>query len=379
MGEAFIEPEVEVLSKEFDEVIILPMIKGKDKRLLPENVNDQSLFDQYEVKSISHIQLLSKFRKYSSNIKMKNLKYELSNFKNILSKAQVFEEWYESKCIDSDVHYSYWFDEWVTILGIVKEEFPNLKVVARAHGFDLYKNRAGASGFPYRKLQFQTVERVFPVSKNGEHYLKKEYPRFSEKIDHAYLGSDDAGLPKKNSDTFHLVSVANLIKLKRIDRVIDSLQLVSSPLKWTHIGEGKLMEILKQKAEGLPKNVEWEFKGPMEHKELLNFLNEKNIDAFISLSASEGLPVSMMEAQSAGIPIVSSNVGGVSEIVNDRTGILLDANPKPIRVAKTIESMIKGEEGLNFDDQRIRENWESKFDANKNFRKFGEYLTTLVI
>ncbi|MBO4301339.1 MAG: glycosyltransferase [Desulfovibrio sp.] len=42
--------------------------------------------------------------------------------------------------------------------------------------------------------------------------------------------------------------------------------------------------------------------------------------------ASEGLPVSMMEAQIVGLPIVSTDVGGVSEIVTPGTGLLLPAS-----------------------------------------------------
>ena len=47
---------------------------------------------------------------------------------------------------------------------------------------------------------------------------------------------------------------------------------------------------------------------------------------FINLSSSEGIPVSIMEAQSFGIPVIATNVGGSGEIVVSETGVLVDEN-----------------------------------------------------
>ena len=70
-------------------------------------------------------------------------------------------------------------------------------------------------------------------------------------------------------------------------------------------------------------DVTWELAGQLDHREVLSFYERHHVDALLSLSLSEGLPVSMMEAQSYGIPIVACAVHGVPEIVNERTGILL--------------------------------------------------------
>lgn len=42
------------------------------------------------------------------------------------------------------------------------------------------------------------------------------------------------------------------------------------------------------------------------------------------MSDSEGIPVSIMEAMSFGIPVIARNVGGMSEIVNEENGLLLE-------------------------------------------------------
>ena len=51
------------------------------------------------------------------------------------------------------------------------------------------------------------------------------------------------------------------------------------------------------------------------------------IDVFVNSSESEGIPVSIMEAMSAGVPSIAPNVGGISELVGKDCGILLSSNP----------------------------------------------------
>lgn len=56
----------------------------------------------------------------------------------------------------------------------------------------------------------------------------------------------------------------------------------------------------------------------------LKDMAKKGVSALLLCSAWEGLPTVLIESVSAGLPIVANNVGGVSEIVNDETGYLVD-------------------------------------------------------
>lgn len=63
-----------------------------------------------------------------------------------------------------------------------------------------------------------------------------------------------------------------------------------------------------------------------------NFSNFDDYDVFCLISDSEGLPMSALEAASAGLPLVLSNVGGCAELI-DGNGVLVDNDSQSIREA----------------------------------------------
>jgi glycosyltransferase involved in cell wall biosynthesis len=94
----------------------------------------------------------------------------------------------------------------------------------------------------------------------------------------------------------------------------------------------------------LPKNILYNFLGFLPTNEVYLYYKNKPIDVFLNVSASEGLPVSIMEAQSCGIPVIATAVGGTPEIVNEKVGILLSPNPTPEEIGSTIEYLIDNSE-----------------------------------
>ena len=131
-------------------------------------------------------------------------------------------------------------------------------------------------------------------------------------------------------------------------------------------------------SETLGENVNAVFEGRVENRKVLEFYRNNAINLFINLSDSEGIPVSIMEAMSFGIPCIATNVGGTSEIVvNGINGYLIDDEDDEY-IAGKVDSIAT----MNAEDYRqlrdaARNTWEQKFNAKKNYRVFIEEIKNI--
>src|SRR5699024_10192472 len=73
--------------------------------------------------------------------------------------------------------------------------------------------------------------------------------------------------------------------------------------------------------------------------ELKSIYQNSYFELFINTSEDEGLPVSIMEAFSYGIPAIATDVGGTSEIVHEGNGLLIEKEIRPIEIAQKIEAL----------------------------------------
>ncbi len=199
----------------------------------------------------------------------------------------------------------------------------------------------------------------------------------TDKIEVEYLGTTDWGISQFTPDnaTFTIVSCSNANKIKRIDLIIEALKLTKFDVRWVHFGEGELLASLKEMAKTLPPNVTYRFAGQVRYRELMEYYRNNNINLFINTSSYEGLPVSAVEAASFGIPLMATDVYGTSEIVNENTGILLDANPSPEDIADKILSFKNSEMNSQEFRRKVRNYWSEKFNAQ---RVYDDFSTTLI-
>ena len=133
-----------------------------------------------------------------------------------------------------------------------------------------------------------------------------------------------------SNDNLHILVVARIEKIKRLDLVLSVARILQSnyPSLIFHItilGDGELRNSLENQCENelLPiKFVGWTDDASMHYQEA-SFL--------LSTSDSEGTPLTFMEAASFGCPIISTNVGSVTDLIDDRkTGVLCSDNPEEI-------------------------------------------------
>lgn len=276
--------------------------------------------------------------------------------------------------------YSWWgFPE---ALGVAQQiKGMNIPVVTRMHGYDLFAEQDRLGFVPFQRDLVQAVDKVFSASKAGANYLCDRFPELRDKIDVSYLGvAKSTGTSQSSADdVFRIVSCSSLVPVKRVDILIDALKLNQTSgmnFVWTHIGDGPEMLALRKQSRELGSRAR--FLGEMTHDQVLAWMASNPIDVFCNVSDSEGLPVSLMEAASCGIPLLARDVGGVREIVDASVGLLLGSDAIAKNVAAGLEAMRNApiETQVQWRIQS-ESRWAKKFDAERNYELFSGQLAAL--
>ncbi len=283
--------------------------------------------------------------------------------------------------------YSYWLNNSALATTLVKSS-ANLKVstIARAHGGDVYEERNANNYLSFRETIVSRLSFVFPISTHAMNHLRIQLP---EHIHHKLI-VQRLGTPapmsnsvKKNDASFTLVSCSFMISVKRIELIVEMLALIKDqPIQWIHLGGGPLFTEIETKAKAIASQnplLAITFKGTLSSIEIQTFYASHYIDLFINTSSYEGIPVSMMEAQSFGIPILGINTGGVSEIVNDSVGILVEQNETSptVLAGHVLKFIAMRPNQIKTMREAARKSWETQYQATENFSNFAHLLSTL--
>lgn len=165
----------------------------------------------------------------------------------------------------------------------------------------------------------------------------------------------------KETKKIKLLSVARLTSPKRIDLIINATKNIDN-LELYIVGDG----ILRNSLEAIKhKNVF--FLG-----EIDAFDDFAAYDIFTLISESEGLPLSALEAMDAEMPLILSDVGGCSELI-ENNGVLTNNNVDEIK--KAIELCIVNKTTYS---KQSKDNFNKKFDLELNKSIYLEYYNKIL-
>ncbi len=384
-SEPYLHNELPYLSKHFKKVIILPLIEEKGAFELPPNVEVRFLS---EIKYVRNRKAL--FRKNFWSILsilgnefihckpklyfIRKIRYYLSELLNAIELSEKIKV-IDPSTHNQTLHYSFWMNSWALALALLMKDHKITEFVFRLHGFDLYKERWPNNFIPFRHTCYEYASAIFPISKLGERYIKENFT-FSHKAKAFYLGTTDNGTNPLLKSELHLVSCSNFVPLKRLNLIAEALTTAKENMMWTHIGDYTKQEMdkLKPILERIPDNVKVHMNGHISPEELNEFYKRVPVTLFINVSETEGIPVSMMEAISFGIPILATNVGAVHEIVTGKTGVLVKKDISPNELMQTILTFKDSSWVTEEASKQIKRFWKDHFNAENNFNMFCEHL-----
>jgi len=223
------------------------------------------------------------------------------------------------------------------------------------------------------------------ISENGRNELLSTISRkYENKVKVIHMGvktPDKISEPNINRDFFTIVTPANLLEVKGhkflveacsilIERGIDSFQCI-------FYGEGPLRTELEKliQEKGLTEYIK--IPGSIPHQELLKIYKNHKVDIVVLPSITtadgehEGIPVALMEAMAYGIPVISTNTGGIPELIGDGSGIMVEEKNAEA-IADALERLIKDRDYRYEIGRKGRLKVGKEFDIEKNVRDLIE-------
>lgn len=389
-GELFIDDEMKIIHQNFDKIFVLkPKEETKNLyRFIPDNLEVIQYNPEISTKDkfTSITKILSKFfisELFYALFRLKVnpihivLKLMLMDIARSIIIIREIKKLIDDKnlILSDSLFYSYWHDYRALALARLSKRNKSFKTIARAHGWDVFAERHKYPYLPFKSFIISNLCSTYSISNTGKMEFEKKY-RFSNKskIKVSKLGKDNDRKPNLEIDnnTFLLVSCSELLPVKRIHLIIELISsLDNENIRWIHYGEGYLRYELEEYANNILQNIDYEIRSWISNNELLDFYNKNNIDLFLNLSESEGIPVSIMEALSAGIPVLATDVGGTKEAVNNNHGFLIEKEFNMTEISEKIKNYLNSSDEIKLlYKKNAYKYWQCHYQASKNYNDF---------
>ena len=190
-------------------------------------------------------------------------------------------------------------------------------------------------------------------------------------------------IPEENTNIFtndqiNITIVSRLVSHKNIEKIIRAISDLNNPLIYLNIiGDGpELNQLQKISLESNNKN-NIIFHGKLNRDDINHiFLNS---DIYIQASNYEGLPHSLLEAMSYGIPVLCTPVGECKEILgNEDRGYILDLPVSKNNIKSKISEIVGEKNIANKKGERGKDFINEKYNLTNSFNLYKNLFTRLL-
>ncbi len=220
-------------------------------------------------------------------------------------------------------------------------------VFSTVHDLDWFRWQKGLYFYLVRKIDYWLSlpqrSHVIAISQSVRNLLIEKQNYSAQKIVLLYnaieVATDVAPKPSQ-PQVIRCLYLGRLVKKKNIPCLIHALALLRAPnLLLTIVGEGEEEAALKQLVKDL--NLTSLIHVHPTTLEVAPYYQQSDI--FILPSSYEGLGIVILEAFSHRLPVIGSNVHGITELLADDRGLLFD-NGDPVDLAERIKTLLQNPE-----------------------------------
>ena len=219
----------------------------------------------------------------------------------------------------------------------------------------------------------------------AEKFLRERFPERADRIHHIYNGLNVAefGRATFSSDPPSIIAIGRLIVKKGFANLIRACALLverGSSFRCEIFGEGPLEGQLRTQIEELGLQEFVQLPGPKPQHELRGCLADASVFVLPSVPEADGgmdnLPTVIMEAMATGLPVVSTRIGGIPEMVIDnQTGFLVQPEDA-VALAGAIEKVTNDRPLGQSLGQAGYERAQALFSIEKNARQLCALLSS---
>ncbi len=224
---------------------------------------------------------------------------------------------------NSEVGYSF--------LPLIKANYSNIPIIDYVHMEEWYNRNGGYSRDS--SAVCSVIDKTLTCNKNSRKVLLEKYKRKPDEVETVYIGVDEKEFDPEKYNKDEIKEKYNVPKDKKIIGYICRITEQKRPFLLLEIikklhnndylfivaGDGNLLNDMKNKSDAMGISDDIMFLGNIDKIQEIYSM----CDITINCSIKEGLSISSYESLAMDVPVISSDVGGQKELINNEVGIIV--------------------------------------------------------
>lgn len=296
----------------------------------------------------------------------------LETAKNLYSFFLALDFLDNADLLREDLLYSYWFSRSSRIVYYIHKITGN-RFVCQGHGSDIYI-------YPPEDMGsiLKASTKIFTIGESGKRYICNKWDVSNSKVDVFRLGvgekffSDICSVERYDIGKRIFLTVGALSAVKGIDVLLEAVKKIYitnieklNNMVFHIYGEGECRHLYEKFIKDNDLDSIIVLKGYGSREQIAKAMT--NAYAYILPSRSEGLPVVLMEACAASLPIIATNVGSVSEIaVEGENAFLIEPDRVELLERAILDLIALSEDRITEMKQHSFERYCSEYILEKN-------------
>lgn len=263
------------------------------------------------------------------------------------------------------------------VLPYLKGKYPNVPIIDYVHMEEWYWRNGGYSRDSYAFKD--VIDKTLVCNKNSEEILINHFKRKKEDVGTVYIGVDEENfnpdkylkkdiLEKLNfkiENKYVISYICRITEQKRpylLLEIIKRLKVKRNDFIVVVAGDGNMLDKMKKRATKLKISENIVFLGNYNHTQDIYAIS----DLTINCSIKEGLALTSYESLSMGVPVISSDVGGQKELIDDSVGKIVKCYQEESEIKnyeyqeKEVEEYVDAIESILADIDKYKSNCRKK-------------------